>query len=176
MEDEPKAQEDRKLLLSLQIRQRKWDWLLGDRQSACRCPFSFATTAPAVMRLDGQMPVSSQLGWRTGLLPKHAAKERASERARWWKGKWLPKLYRLDRASAGNFISWKAQDGATDEKPVHQQEWCACVRAYMRELETSSALQSALSTPQGISCQNSLFKFTEETHKGLCYIFLQGGS
>lgn len=62
MEDEPKAREDTELLMSLQIRQRKWDWLPGDRQSACRCPFSFATTAPAAMRLDGQMAVSSQSG------------------------------------------------------------------------------------------------------------------
>lgn len=41
--------------------------------------------------------------------------------------------------------------------------------------EHSSAVQSALPFPQGISCQNSLFKFTEETHKGLCYIFFAGG-
>lgn len=93
MEDEPKAPEDRKLLLSLQIRQRKWDWLLGDRQSACRCPFSFVTTAPAVMRLDGQMPVSSQLGLRAGALSQTRS-QRASEVA---EGKVAPKTLRLCR-------------------------------------------------------------------------------
>lgn len=120
MEDEPKAQKERKLLLSLQIRQRKWDWLLGDWQSACRCPFSFPTTAPAVMRLDGQMPVSPQLGWRVGLAPQRAAKERGGREV-------APKLCRLDCTSAGNSMSWKPRDGTTDEKPVHQQEWCVCL-------------------------------------------------
>lgn len=63
------------------------------------------------------------------------------------------------------------------KKTVRQPEQpdvYVCVWTGLALLEHSSAVQSALSTPQGISCQNSLFKFTEETHKGLCYIFFAG--